>query len=608
MSPQGPTAAENAEASHCAGAETASARSTSARPLQPSPPTAARSTATRWFGACAMAGLVAILNLLVWQAFNPPLAAPDAPPRVAGLAYNAFQRWDSPLSQRFPKDTELADDLHALAGMTPRLRTYSASEFPGLPALAQQQGMKLALGVWLDRRPDANQRELRAAIEAARQHGNIERIIAGNETQLHRTLRPAELYAMLDGLRAAVSVPVSTAEPWHVWLSQPELARHVDFITVHLLPYWEGVPAEHAVDYALARYAELRERFPKKRIVIGEIGWPSRGDRVGGAIASPAAQAAFVREFLARTADAAARLLPDGGVRPAVEAGHRRPRRRLLGLMRRTRDRTPKFALRRAGARPTRAGARRRSLASLLGCAADRCWFAFAFRRLRLAGRIAFCGRSCRPWPPSLVLAGGDPARVLPPPGGLDRASRSCWSRRRRRCSPSCWPTASSSPRCLWRRAWRREFRAAPAAARRARAVRRRSICPLQRAAGDGDPHPRLAARLDYPNFEVLVVDNNTRRTRRLWQPVEAHCATARRPRFRFFHLPRGRGSRPGALELRARADRFRAPRVGVVDADYAVAPRLAARGSPAISATPGRASCRRRRRTATGDAARSGA
>ena len=44
-----------------------------------------------------MAGLVAILNLLVWQAFNPPLAAPDAPPRVAGLAYNAFQRWDSPL-------------------------------------------------------------------------------------------------------------------------------------------------------------------------------------------------------------------------------------------------------------------------------------------------------------------------------------------------------------------------------------------------------------------------------------------------------------------------------------------------------------------------------
>ena len=63
---------------------------------------------------------------------------------------------------------------------------------------------------------------------------------------------------MLDGLRAAVSVPVSTAEPWHVWLSQPELARHVDFITVHLLPYWEGVPVEAAVDDALLRYRQVR--------------------------------------------------------------------------------------------------------------------------------------------------------------------------------------------------------------------------------------------------------------------------------------------------------------------------------------------------------------
>jgi len=66
-----------------------------------------------------------------------------------------------------------------------------------------------------------------------------------------------EMIVYLKRAKRFTRVPVSTAEPWHVWLRYPELAKHVDFITVHLLPYWEGVPVEHAVDYALARYDEL---------------------------------------------------------------------------------------------------------------------------------------------------------------------------------------------------------------------------------------------------------------------------------------------------------------------------------------------------------------
>ncbi len=97
-------------------------------------------------------------------------------------------------------------------------------------------------------------------------------------------------------------MPVSTAEPWHIWLRQPELAAHVDFITLHLLPYWEGVPVEAALDEALQRYAQVRARFPGKPIVIGEIGWPSGGAAIGVAQATPAAQAIFVRTFLARVA------------------------------------------------------------------------------------------------------------------------------------------------------------------------------------------------------------------------------------------------------------------------------------------------------------------
>ena len=205
--------------------------------------------------ALIIALLVTLLNLMVWWAFNPQIPAPDASPRIAGLAYNGFQRWDSPLTQRFPSDAELAADLQQLAGMTTRLRTYSASELPKLPALAAEKGLRLTAGAWFDARRPNNEREIEALINAASQSPNIERVIAGNETQLRDELKPAELYAYLDRLRSALKIPVSTAEPWHVWLAQPALADHVDFITVHLLPYWEGLPVDTCLDYALQRYA-----------------------------------------------------------------------------------------------------------------------------------------------------------------------------------------------------------------------------------------------------------------------------------------------------------------------------------------------------------------
>ena len=262
--------------------------------------------------------------MAAWRAFNPPQTAPEAPSRVAGLAYNAFQRWESPLSHRFPTEPELAADLRLLAGLTDRLRTYSALEFPALPRLARQSGLRLSLGVWLDRRLDNNEREIAAAIDAARQHPAVERVIAGNETQLHQRLSPAELYDYLDRLRAALPVPVSTAEPWHIWLRQPELAAHVDFITVHLLPYWEGVPMAAALDEALRRYEEIRARFPDQSVVIGEIGWPSGGRRGGRGPGNPGRPGGLRARLPGPHRHSRHRLLPDGGRGPALEARHRR--------------------------------------------------------------------------------------------------------------------------------------------------------------------------------------------------------------------------------------------------------------------------------------------
>ena len=56
---------------------------------------------------------------------------------------------------------------------------------------------------------------------------------------------------ILTGSRAALDVPVSTAEPWHIWIKNPDLANHVDFIGTHMLPYWEGIDVDQAVDFVI---------------------------------------------------------------------------------------------------------------------------------------------------------------------------------------------------------------------------------------------------------------------------------------------------------------------------------------------------------------------
>lgn len=78
-------------------------------------------------------------------------------------------------------------------------------------------------------------------------------------------------------------------------------------------------------------------------------------------------------------------------------------------------------------------------------------------------------------------------------------------------------------------------------------------------------------AELDYPNFEVLVIDNNTVDPR-LWQPVRAHCRELGR-RFRFFHVEGLAGAKAGALNFALRHTDPAARLVGVVDADYHVEP-----------------------------------
>jgi cellulose synthase/poly-beta-1,6-N-acetylglucosamine synthase-like glycosyltransferase len=84
--------------------------------------------------------------------------------------------------------------------------------------------------------------------------------------------------------------------------------------------------------------------------------------------------------------------------------------------------------------------------------------------------------------------------------------------------------------------------------------------------------------RLEYDNYEVIMVDDNTSDPS-LWLPVQEFCS--HHDRLRFVHLEDWPGYKSGALNYALSITDPRAEVVGVVDADYLVQPDFLARCAP---------------------------
>jgi cellulose synthase/poly-beta-1,6-N-acetylglucosamine synthase-like glycosyltransferase len=79
-------------------------------------------------------------------------------------------------------------------------------------------------------------------------------------------------------------------------------------------------------------------------------------------------------------------------------------------------------------------------------------------------------------------------------------------------------------------------------------------------------------AQLDYPNFECVVVINNTPDPA-FWRPIEARCRELG-PRFKFVRVQNLRGFKAAALRLAMAEAAEDAEIIGVIDADYVVDPK----------------------------------
>lgn len=251
--------------------------------------------------------LATLAGLVWWWQIGRAVDLPDAPSaRIACVSYAPFRKpGESPTNRTFVMTPERIDeDLRALSQRFDCVRTYSQSNgLAAVPAIAARYHMQVLMGIWLGNVPKINEQEIAQGIVTAKANpGVIRGIVVGNEVLLRGDLSPKRLAEYIKRVRAQApaTIPVTYADVWEDWLRYPQMASVVDFVTIHILPYWENNPvaAPDAVRHVEDVYTRMQHEFPGKQIMIGETGWPSAGRLRRSAEPSLVDEAMYIRSFL----------------------------------------------------------------------------------------------------------------------------------------------------------------------------------------------------------------------------------------------------------------------------------------------------------------------
>ncbi|MGB3810785.1 MAG: glycosyltransferase [Parvibaculum sp.] len=522
--------------------------------------------------------IVIMANLAIWAAFNQPHDAEAWTGEIVGFSYSPYQRGQDPTKGIHPTRDQIASDLKLLSGSVQAIRTYSVIRgLEDIPDLAASDGLSVAVGAWIDTDKVRNDQEIANLIKLAPKR-NVVRVLVGNEALLRNDLPVEELIAYIRTVKKSVWKPVSTAEPPHIWLKNPELVSAVDYIGVQILPYWEGIPVNQAVDAVFDRLDELHRKYPDKPIVITEVGWPSRGKIIprkpypgipeaelsSEAVPSLVNQATFMREFLNRAKDADLTYYVMEAFDQPWKASEEGAAGSYWGIY--NADRQPKFPMKGSisEAPQWRMWA---SIAAGLALV-----FAVAFMMIRqhvkTAGVVIFTivtqvAASALAWAglsvTGLYLSSVDTVvwTFLFAAQGL--------------LLIVLLAEAIEFVEVIWTRHGERHF--APFEPTEGYPENKVSIhVPIHNEPPEMVRDTLIAlSKLDYPNFEVLVLDNNTVDPA-VWQPVRETCAQLG-SRFRFFHLENWPGFKAGALNYGLKMTAEDADIIAVIDSDYQVEP-----------------------------------
>ena len=259
--------------------------------------------------ACLVVSAAVIAATWFW--LGSPQAVPQAPvaagEKLYCLSYAPFRGQQNPFDpSAVVPAAQLEEDLTQLAKLTDCVRIYSVDQGLGqVVPIAAKLGLKVLLGFWLSNDAEKNRYQVDTAVALANRYPETVRaVVAGNEVLLRGDMTAENLAATIRAVKTRVHVPVTYADVWEYWLRNADVAAAVDFVTIHILPYWEDfpIPARNAAAHVDAIRRRMVAAFPGKQVLIGEVGWPSAGRMREGALPSPANQARVIQDVLALAA------------------------------------------------------------------------------------------------------------------------------------------------------------------------------------------------------------------------------------------------------------------------------------------------------------------
>lgn len=505
---------------------------------------------------------IAALFTGFWALINRPVSAPNWPDQISGFSYSPFQQGQYPQKDQYPSDEEMRRDLEIMSKLTDNIRTYSVDgTLADIPKLAEEFGLRVTIGIWISPDKERNEREIQKAIELANNSRSVVRVVVGNEALFREEITPEELIVLLDRVRAAVKVPVTTSEQWHIWEKYPQLAKHVDLIAAHILPYWEFIPMEKAGEFVLDRARDLKKMFPKKPLLLSEVGWPSNGRMRGGADATQADQAIYLRTlvntlnrrgynyFVIEAFDQPWKASDEGSVGAywgVFNAARQQkfnfegpvvaiPQWRVLAIGSAVMGLLSLALLLIDGSALRQRGRTFLTFTAFL-CGSALVWIAYDYSQQYSTWFSLTVG---------ILLGLGAFGVFIVLLTEAHELAEAVWIRKRRR---EFLPVESDD-------AYRPKVSIHVPCYNEPPEMVKQTLDAL--------------ANLDYPDFEVLIIDNNTKDPA-VWEPVRDYCATLG-PRFKFFHVAPLAGFKGGALNYLIPHTAPDAEVIAVIDSDYCV-------------------------------------
>lgn len=507
--------------------------------------------------------LVSVLHAGLWGVLRDKAPAPDFKGLLPSLSYTPFEPGHVVDNNVDPE--KIRADMKKLSTITRAIRSYSATEGNELvPPIAAEFGLKVTVGAWIDKDPDRNEREIKAAVELARKNSNVNGVVVGNEVIYRGEQKIEDLIEMIKRVKSAVHVPVTTGEIWNIWRDNPDLASNVDFIAAHVLPYWENFRSDQAVDQAVDRYNLLRNQFPGKRIVIAEFGWPSAGYNLRNADPGAFQQALTLRNFVSR----AGALGMDYNIVEAIDQpwkffeGGVGP---YWGILNASRE--PKFAW--TGPVENPDYWKLMTIALLVGILLSLPILRLEQPTAKQAFLLSVTANGVGAWAATVFaywnghyfLFGSAFALtlgmillvplVLIAMARIDEVAAVALGRPPRRLLAKSKPI-ENVPENYY-----------PKVSIHIPAY----FEPVEMLKQTLD----ALSRLDYPNYECVVIINNTPDPA-FWQPIQDHCR-ALGERFKFINAEKVKGFKAGALRIAMDRTAVDAEIIGILDADYVVEP-----------------------------------